>query len=207
MDVVELVEKLLDVEFDHPAAPHRHQHLPQLVERLVRRTSRPKAVRARQEVLLVDRLEHHRHRPLQHLVLESGDPDRAHRLAVALRDLHPAHRRRLVAAGLEALQQRAEVGLESLGVLGRSLPVDAHGPVLARPTVRLAQKLEVDVMGQRGQHPLRVSPRQLCYPLESRGDDFGPLGVHRLALLRFHVPAALSLHGVPRVGSPASQVQ
>ncbi len=76
-------------------------------------------------------------------------------LPVAFRDVHPSHRRRLVRARLEAIEQRPEVLLQIRRVLRRRLAVDAERSVLARASVGLVQQLQVDVMGQRREHHLR----------------------------------------------------
>src|SRR5687767_6952911 len=62
----------LDIDFDDPATPHRHSLLPKGINGLVRRAFGSKPVRAVAKVLLVDRLQYHRDRPLQHFVLKGG---------------------------------------------------------------------------------------------------------------------------------------
>src|SRR5215203_5779305 len=71
--VVQGVEKLSDVDLQDPPATDLHQPVPEGVQCLVRRAARPEAVRAVQEVLLVDRLQDHRYRTLEDLILERGD--------------------------------------------------------------------------------------------------------------------------------------
>ena len=91
MAVVQMVEELPDVHLEHPAATHRPSAACQSVfQRLVRRAPRPEAVRAVQKVLLVDRFQHHRHRPLQDLVLEGRNPDRARLASRRLSGCAPA---------------------------------------------------------------------------------------------------------------------
>src|SRR3954447_14034139 len=92
MAVVQSVEKLSDVDLDHPPAPDLHQPMPEGVQRLVRRAARPEAIRADQEVLLVDRLQDHRHRTLEDLVLERGDADGPGLRAGSLREYAPVAR-------------------------------------------------------------------------------------------------------------------
>src|SRR6266850_560445 len=76
VSMIQRVEELADVHFHDPATSHTHRLPPKTVQRLMRRPSGPKAVRARTEVLLIDRFEHHDDRPLEDLVLESRDADR-----------------------------------------------------------------------------------------------------------------------------------
>src|SRR5271157_2290391 len=74
--------------------------------------------------------------------------DGAPLLARALRHVDSSHGRRLVAAGLHALEEIAEVLIEMLRVLLGRLSVDPGGTVLARAPVRLAQPVDVDVVSQ-----------------------------------------------------------
>src|SRR5688572_26910418 len=90
----------LDVDLHHPAAAHIHQSTPERIERLVCRATTTEAVRAVEKLLLVDGLESHRHRTLQHLVLERRDTD-GPGLSSALRDVYAAHGRRAIRAGHE----------------------------------------------------------------------------------------------------------
>ena len=50
----------------------------------------------------------------------------------------------------------------------RGLPVHARRAVLARAPVRLAQPVDVDVMGERRERHVGRFPRQLRYPFEFR---------------------------------------
>ena len=65
-----------------------------------------KAIREVVKLLLVDLPDHHRHRALQDLVLEGRNTDRTGLRPIALRDVHPSHRRRPVSPRLCAVQQR-----------------------------------------------------------------------------------------------------
>jgi hypothetical protein len=145
------------------------------------------AVRARQEVLLVDALQHHRHRSLQHFVLEGRDAEGT-LLAMPLVDLGTAHWWRSVAAGLEALVQVGEVALEVLRVLLRRLSVDSRCAVLARASMCFPQEGDIDVMGQTREHRRGTEPRQLCYPQEFRGRGLGARLLRHVAHLRLCSP-------------------
>ena len=133
----------------------------------MRRSLWPKAVRAVEKFLLVDRFQHHGDCPLQHLVLEGGDAERPF-LPIALRDVDASHGRCSVRAGLRAVEQTPEVTLQICRVLLRGLPVDARGSVLARASVRLAQPCQVDVMRQRRERFVAHALCQLRYPFEFR---------------------------------------
>src|ERR1022692_4440234 len=101
--VVDRVEVLAYVDLDDPTAGHHRRLSMQYVQRLKRRASWPEAERAVQKVLLVNGLQHHRDRALQHLILEGRDAQRAH-LATVFRDVRTPHWRRPVRAGLRAFE-------------------------------------------------------------------------------------------------------
>ena len=118
----------------------------------------PEAVRARQEVCLVDRLQQHQDRPLRHLVFERRNAERAFR-AVRLGDVVASHRRREVTARLHPAREVVKIGLKVLLVVGSRHAVDARRPILARQAVRFAHPLAVDVVVQGREHPVRMLPR------------------------------------------------
>src|SRR5205814_4256456 len=97
--------------------------VPPDLERLMRRSTGPKPVRAVQKVLLVDRFEHHDHRPLKDLVLEGRHPDRASGRAITLREVRSLHGWRSVVARLGAIEQAPEILLQMLRVRVRRLSV------------------------------------------------------------------------------------
>ena len=114
----------------------------------MRRPPRPEAKRAGQEVLLVDRLQHHDDRPLRHLVLKGRDAERPIR-SIRLRNVDPAHRRGDIAAGLDALQQVQKIGLKVRFVVGRCHSVDAGRTILARQPVGFLHPFQIDDVMQR----------------------------------------------------------
>jgi hypothetical protein len=164
LGLIQSVEELTDVHFHQPTATAPRPLPVQHLQRLVRRSPRAEAVRAVQEVVLVDGFQHHDDRPLQDLVLERRDPHRPGLAPAAFGEVHPPHRRRPVRAGLGPFQERRQVAPEvRLPVRGR-LSVHARGPVFAGAQVGRVQPLQVDVVGQRSESPGRGLLRQLCYP-------------------------------------------
>ena len=161
-------EEVLDVQVNHPASTEFHQPLPQRIERLVSSTPRPKPVRALQKVLLVHRLQHHQHRPLEDLVLQRRDANRAPLVRPRLVQVHPAHRRRSIPPGLEPFEQARQVRLPFGLVLRRRHSVHTRRRILAGSPVRFAQPHRIDVVRQRRQGQLRLSPSQLRYLALSR---------------------------------------
>src|SRR5262245_19292634 len=100
MSMSDAVEEVADVDLDHPTTAHLHRGAPQRIERLVRRPTWAKAVRAVQEVLLIDGVQHHRNRPLKYFVFEGRDPERTFG-PVRLGNLDTPDRRGVVRARLE----------------------------------------------------------------------------------------------------------
>src|SRR6185437_15140463 len=186
--VIQRVEELAHVDVEDPPAREPRRLEPESLQRLMRGATRPEAVRAVQEVLLVDGLQHHRHRALQDLVLEGRDADRARLRARPLRDVDPPHGRRAVRARLRAVEQRPEVVLQVRRVLLRGLPIHARRAVLARAPVRLLQPVDVDVVGERCERHAGRLPRPRCYPFEFRGDGGGARRLRHLSLERGRDP-------------------
>src|SRR5437870_280873 len=114
-----------------------HQPVPPDLQRLMRRPTRPKPVRAVHKVLLVDRFEHHGDRSLKNLVFKSRYPNRARGRAIALRDIRPLHRWRPVTPRLGAVEHILQVFLQVLRVRVRRLSVYTRRPVLPRASIRL----------------------------------------------------------------------
>ena len=69
------IEILAYVDVDHPVKSLGPECVLQGAERLVSRAARAEAIRAGQEVLFVDRLQHHRDGALRHLVLEGWNAE------------------------------------------------------------------------------------------------------------------------------------
>ena len=141
------VEVLRDIGIDHPPLALPDDARTQCAEGIVGRPSAPEAVRARQKVRLVNRLQQHQDRPLRHLVFKRRNAERTLR-AVRLRDVVASHRRRAVAARLDPVQEAFEIGLKVLFVVGSRHTVDARRAILARPSVRLRHPVDVDQVVQ-----------------------------------------------------------
>src|SRR5262245_53783737 len=93
------VEVLFDVEIYHPTQSVAREASTQRLQGLMSRATRPVAVRAGKKVLLIDGLQHHDYRPLRHLVFEGWKAEGPKgSSSIALRDVYPSDRRRLVAA-------------------------------------------------------------------------------------------------------------
>src|SRR5215813_4092310 len=156
------------------------------------RATRPEAVRAGKKVLLVDGLQHHDDRSLCHLIFEGWKTEGPERFSsIALGDVHPPDRWRLVAAGLDALQEVGKIGLQVLRIVCRHHTVDTGSTILAGEPVGFPHPIQVEDVVQRGQcHPAFRSC-QFSYPLAVswtglRDPKFSPM-----------LPVSGSLHAAP----------
>src|SRR5215472_3216061 len=158
------------VEIYHPTQSVAHEASTQRLQGLMSRATRPEAVRTGKKILLVDGLQHHDDRPLCHLILEGWKAERPKRSgSIALGDVYPPDRRRLITARLDALQEVRQVGLQVLLILCRRHTVDTGGIILAGEPVGFPHPLQIEDVVQRGQcHPAFCSC-QFSYPLPFRG--------------------------------------
>src|SRR5262245_4010626 len=127
------------------------------------------AVRTREKILLVDKLQHHDNRPLGHLVFESRKakgPKRSR--PIRLRNICPPDRRCLIATRLDALQKVQQIGLQVGRVVGRCHTVNAGGTILAGKPVGFLQPFQIDDVVQRGQSYPSFRSCQFSYPLPFR---------------------------------------
>jgi hypothetical protein len=111
------------------------------------------AVRAVQEVLLVDRLQHFAQGVLDELVLERRDPNRP-RLSPFLRNVDTSDRLMAIAFRLHPLVQVPKVFLQILPVLFLRNPIHAHRllgstlPPLTHAVISSLQGRHIDEMCQ-----------------------------------------------------------
>ena len=76
--MVEAGEVVAEIRVEHPVHAPRHDPGGQRVKRIMRLAPRSEPIREPEEVLLVDRVQHLHHRPLQDLVLQRGCDARSH---------------------------------------------------------------------------------------------------------------------------------
>jgi hypothetical protein len=144
MVVVQSVEKLSQINFQHESASQIHRMFPRCVDRLMRRAARSKTVRTIVKILLEDRLQQHEHGLLQNLVLERWNANRTRFVAIAFRNPHATHWRRPIRSRPDLIQQRLQIGLEIDLVVGSRLAVDSRRTVFTVATIRFEQPLDID---------------------------------------------------------------
>jgi hypothetical protein len=75
--LIELGEEVTDVRVEHPVHPLAFDRDRERVQRTMPTPPRPEPIRETEKVLLLDRVQHLDHRPLDDLVLQRSDPGRA----------------------------------------------------------------------------------------------------------------------------------
>src|SRR5215471_14864664 len=105
-----------------------------------------KPIRAVEKLLLVDGLQYHRHRPLEHLILKGRHRDRTTSWASLFWNVGTPHRRSVVRSRLETIQQSRQVLVEVLCISLGGLAIDANRPILAGSPIGLLQERYVNVM-------------------------------------------------------------
>ena len=104
------------------------------------------------------------------------------------------HRRRFVAARLDAIQEVQEIGLQVCRIVGRRHTVDARSTILAGEPVGLLHPFQIDDVVQRGQRHSSFRSCQFSYPLSFRGqvcEAQGPLPCFPSTVLSSWHPSSL----------------
>jgi hypothetical protein len=152
----------------------------------MRTASGSEPVRDVHKVRLVDRFQHHQHRTLEDLILIRGYPQRTSLVGRAgLGDVHSTHWRRHVRAGLGAVEEVLEVGLQVGLVFVRGLSVHADGPVPACMAMGCEHPFDVDVMRQVRERHVRAIPGEFRDPLSFREHGIRSRRTWHVSLQRF----------------------
>ncbi len=184
-------------------------HLPsgdpdrQGVERIMRSASGPEPVREPEEVLLVDRVQHHNDRALDDLVFERSDrrEPSAHGLVpwgplppVRLRDVHPAGGLRPVRSTMNTTMQIREPGLQFCLVVSPPHTVHARGGLALQRVKRQPERVGIDVVEERGEPRLLPLPCRLPYAVQRLGHTRPDLRPVCALLVRVPLGPRPSLH-------------
>ena len=164
--VVEVVEEPLQIGVQQPVDPlgvRRHQHR---VGGLQRTSIGSKPVAETLEVAFIDAFQHQRRGPLDDLVFQRGNSDRA-LTAIAFGNVDATHRGRPVTVASQTSGEIRQPDLQVCRIVVPGLLVDPRGGVPVERVERRAQHLgRVDVMKQGGQSA-HLGPRcRLPYPVQ-----------------------------------------
>src|SRR6266704_2350615 len=125
----------------------------------------PEAIRDAEEVFLVDRVQQRDHRPLDDLVLQRGDRERA-LSSVRLGYVHSPVRQRPIRSPLDPVVQTLEIVLEVCLVVLPRQPIYAWRGVFFKFEERLFKQVGADVMEERGELLLLPFPCDFPYALQ-----------------------------------------
>jgi len=143
-------------------------------------------------VLLLDRAQPHRHRPLDHCVLKPRHPHWP-LAAILLVAPRPLHRRRRRAPTAQPLVPVGEVRLEGFRLDRGRHPLDPRRRLCAGPAIGFPAPVNVPQVRQRREPPRWLLDRLRRYPLECRGDGWWPRSVS---------PRSSQPHVLPGVAFP-----
>ena len=135
------------------------------IQRIVLAAPGPEPVREPEEVLLVDRVQHRDRRPLDDLVLQGGDRQRA-LPAIRLRDVPPPGRLRPVRSPMDPIVQILDPALEVCLVVLPRQPVHAGRGVPLEREERQPEQGEAEVVEERGEPFLLPVPCGLPYAVQ-----------------------------------------
>jgi hypothetical protein len=126
----------------------------------------PKAERAVQKVLLIDRLEQHHNGPLRHLVFERRDAERT-LAAIRLVYVVTPDWRRSITTRFQSIHQPFAGSAPNWPHTLRRLTIDSHRTVLARALIRVPHPFGIEIMVQRRERHRWVfcSPAWLSAPV------------------------------------------
>ena len=131
----------------------------------MRAASGPESIREPEEVFLVDRVEHRQCRPLDDLVLQCGDRQRA-LPPVGLGYIDPSRRQRPVRSPLDPAVQIVELVLKVCRIALPRQPVHAGSRFLLERIEGVPQQFRIDVVEERGEPFLLPLPCSLPYAFQ-----------------------------------------
>jgi len=148
--LVHRVEELLDVGVEYPVHLPRVDPHHERVQRVMRAAPWSESVAESEEILLVDRVQRRRRRPLDDLVLQSGDRERA-LASIRFGNIDPPAGRRPIRSPMNPRVQVFELAPEAQLVVLPRQSVDARGGVLLQFEERRFERGDVDVVQKRGE--------------------------------------------------------
>jgi hypothetical protein len=198
------VEERSDVGVQYPVHLGAGDPNRECVERIVRPAPGPEAIREPEEVLLVDRVEHRRRSPLDDLVLQRRDGQRAP-AAVHLGDEPAAGGLRPIRSPVDPLVEVLDPTIEVRLVGLPCHPVHAGSGLSLESEERHPEQLGGDVVEECSEPFLLPCPCNVPYALQPLGHAFPVLSPVRAVLARVPLGLRPSLH--PLLGWHAGSVR
>src|SRR4029077_12667948 len=163
--MVHLVEERLDVGVQYEAHLLAVDSDAEGVQRVVRAAPRPESVREPEEVLLIDRVQQRDYRPLNDLVLQGSNRERA-LSAIWLGYVHSPAWPRPIRSASDPVVQIFEIALEVCLVVLPCQPVHTRCRVRLEFVERVLEKIDADVVEERDELLLLPFPCDFPYALQ-----------------------------------------
>src|SRR4029077_16278083 len=163
--MVHLVEERLDVGVQYEAHLLAVDSDAERVQRVVRAAPRPESVREPEEVLLIDRVQQRDYRPLNDLVLQGSNRERA-LSAIWLGNVHSPAWPRPIRSASDPVVQIFEIALEVCLVVLPCQPVHTRCRVRLEFVERVLEKIDADVVEERDELLLLPFPCDFPYALQ-----------------------------------------
>src|SRR5437879_10520523 len=188
------IEKVANVQIEHPVHLSRQQSRVERVQRLMLASPGPEPVRESEKVRFVDGVQHLDRRALDDFVFQRRNSERS-LPPVGLGDIHPTHRLRPVRSSLQPMGEILEIVLEGLAVVPPRLSIHAGRGFLLQTEVGDAQRFQVvDVVEKRREPYLLILTCCLTYPLQRTRRVFPARCPGRVLLWQVPFGQSSSLH-------------
>src|SRR5215471_7198728 len=191
--LVNLIKERSDISVQYEAHLLAVDSDTQRVQRVMRAAPRPEPVRDAEEVFLVDRVQHRGHRPLDNLVFQGSDRERA-LSSVRLEYVNAPARQRPVHSPMDPVVQVLKLALEVCLVVRPRQSVHTRGGVLIKFVERLFQQVDADVVEKCSE--LLLLPFLCGFPYASQRlfHAYPVLRPARALLFRISLGPSPSLH-------------
>src|SRR5438132_11703981 len=192
------IEKVADIQIEHPVHLSRQQSRIERVQRLMLASPWPEPIRESEKIRFVDSVQHFDRRALDDFVFQCGNSERP-LPPVSLGDLHPTHRFRSVRSSLQPMGEILEIVLEGLAVVPPRLSIHTGRSFLLQTEVGHAQRFQVvEVVDERREPQLLIFTCCLTYPLQRTGRVFPARCPGRVLLGQVPFGQTASLHPLRR---------
>src|SRR5271169_5357419 len=143
--LADFVKERSDVGVQYPVHLRALDPDNERIQRVMRAAPGSESVREPEEVFLVDRVEHRNSRPLDDLVFQSGNRERA-LPAVSFGNVDPPRRQCPICSPMDASMQVLEVALEILLVTSPGQAIYTRCGVFLKFEERLVEQIDADVV-------------------------------------------------------------
>src|SRR6266478_6490194 len=188
------IEKVANIQIEHPVHLSRQQSRIERVQRLMLASPWPEPIRESEKIRFVDSVQHFDRRALDDFVFQRRNSERP-LPPIGLGNVHPTYWLRSVRSSLPPMGEVLEIVLEGLAVVPPRLSIDAGRGFLLQTEVGHAQRFQVvDVVQERREPQLLILTCCLTYPLQRTGRVFPARCPGRVLLGQVPFGQTASLH-------------